>query len=199
MLRCGRPYWQPLSQYQSPSQSFFLAFPRNTRAMRESEDQSLVVLFQEARRSSRPAGLTSRSWSLEILAEVLECNIMHPVLQSTEERCNSLVTAVFFSTLSPLLMSDIDPDSAPNPDVSSNSSISIIPLRQPPRSWQTTNKLLFLIFAPLKVLFQMGSLWYVLGYRTNPSRWMIVQVGRQHPLSRNILFDLLLDVFFFHL
>ena len=68
-------------------------------------------------------------------------------------------------------------ESAPNPDIASNPSISIIPLQSPPHSWQTSNKLSFLFFAPLKVVFQICSLWVVLGYRTKPSKWMIVQVG----------------------
>lgn len=72
---------------------------------------------------------------------------------------------------------NISTDSAPNPDMASNPSVSIIPLQSPPRSWQTSNKLSFLFFAPLKIVFQICSLWVVLGYRTNPSKWMIVQVG----------------------
>lgn len=66
-------------------------------------------------------------------------------------------------------------DSAPHPDISLNPMISLIPLQSPPRSWQTSNKLLFPFFAPLKVLFQICSLWIVLGYRVKPAKWMLVQ------------------------
>lgn len=34
---------------------------------------------------------------------------------------------------------------------------------------------LFLLLGPLKVLFQVASLWFVLGYRTKPAKWMLVQ------------------------
>ncbi len=37
---------------------------------------------------------------------------------------------------------------------------------------------LFLLLGPLKVLFQVASLWFVLGYRTKPAKWMLVQVSR---------------------
>jgi beta-1,4-mannosyltransferase len=49
-----------------------------------------------------------------------------------------------------------------------------IPL--PPRMLQTDTRLLFLIYGPMKVLFQICSLWWILGYRVEPALWMIVQV-----------------------
>lgn len=58
-----------------------------------------------------------------------------------------------------------------------NSRVSIIPLSSPPRSWQTSNKIAFLFFAPLKVIFQVLSLWRVLSYKTKASKWLLVQVG----------------------
>ena len=51
----------------------------------------------------------------------------------------------------------------------------IVPLSSPPKWLQTSNKLLFLAFGPLKVLLQVWSLFNALAYRTEPSRWMIVQ------------------------
>jgi beta-1,4-mannosyltransferase len=76
---------------------------------------------------------------------------------------------------------DLHTDSAPNPDICANPSICLVPLHPPPVSWQTSNRFLFLFYAPLKVLFQICSLCFILGYRTQPSKWMIVQVGLDHP------------------
>lgn len=84
---------------------------------------------------------------------------------------------IIFCSLRKQLVSNIGLESAPNPDVVSNPKIEIIPLHTLPRSLQSSNKLLFFFVAPLKVLFQVCSLWYVLGYRTKPAKWMIVQVG----------------------
>lgn len=70
-------------------------------------------------------------------------------------------------------------ESEPLPALIDNARVSIVPLSSPPRSWQTSNKLLFLFFAPLKVIFQIVSLWRVLGYKTEASKWMLVQVGRR--------------------
>lgn len=69
-------------------------------------------------------------------------------------------------------------ESEPLPALIDNPRVTIIPLSSPPKSWQTSNKLAFLIFAPLKVLFQIFSLWQVLGYKTKASKWMLVQVDR---------------------
>jgi hypothetical protein len=102
---------------------------------------------------------------------------MLPVLQSMVEMCSSLVTVACLYDICAESMTNVYIDSAPNPDVSSNSRITIVPLQPPPLSWQTSNKLFFLFFAPLKVFFQTWSLWVVLGYRTKPSKWMLVQVS----------------------
>jgi beta-1,4-mannosyltransferase len=64
------------------------------------------------------------------------------------------------------------------PAMIDNPRVSIIPLSSPPRSWQTSNKIAFLFFAPLKVIFQVLSLCQVLGYQTKASKWMLVQVGK---------------------
>jgi beta-1,4-mannosyltransferase len=68
-------------------------------------------------------------------------------------------------------------ESEPLPALIDNSRLTIIPLSSPPKSWQTSNKLAFLIFGPLKVIFQVLNLWRVLGYKTKASKWMLVQVG----------------------
>lgn len=68
-------------------------------------------------------------------------------------------------------------DSEPLPALIDNPRVTIVPLSSPPTSWQTSNKLAFLVFAPLKVVFQTLNLWRVLGYKTKASKWMLVQVG----------------------
>ncbi|KAI9780961.1 MAG: hypothetical protein M1839_006400 [Geoglossum umbratile] len=66
-------------------------------------------------------------------------------------------------------------ESALHPDIISNSHISVVPISPPPRLLQTESKTLFLILGPLKVLWQIWNLWLILGYRTKPARWMLVQ------------------------
>ncbi|KAL4972193.1 glycosyl transferases group 1-domain-containing protein [Aspergillus desertorum] len=66
-------------------------------------------------------------------------------------------------------------ESEVHPDISSHSSISIVPIPPHPRVLQTNNKLLFLFAAPLKVLFQVVSLWWILAYQTKPAKWLLVQ------------------------
>jgi beta-1,4-mannosyltransferase len=68
-------------------------------------------------------------------------------------------------------------ESEPLPALIDNPRVTIVPLSSPPKSWQTSNKLVFLVFAPLKVIFQILNLWRVLGYKTKASKWMLVQVG----------------------
>ena len=43
------------------------------------------------------------------------------------------------------------------------------------KALQTSNKLLFLIFGPIKVLLQIWFLWQALGYRAPATKWMLVQ------------------------
>ncbi|KAL5344090.1 glycosyl transferases group 1-domain-containing protein [Aspergillus crustosus] len=62
-----------------------------------------------------------------------------------------------------------------HPDISADPRISIVPLPPHPSSLQTSNKLLFLLFGPLKVIFQIVSLWWILSYRTKPVKWLLVQ------------------------
>jgi beta-1,4-mannosyltransferase len=60
-------------------------------------------------------------------------------------------------------------------NITTNQRISVVPIAPPPKLLQTSNKLLFLLVAPLKVLWQIWSLYYVLGYRTKAAKWMLVQ------------------------
>ncbi|RAH55952.1 beta-1,4-mannosyltransferase [Aspergillus piperis CBS 112811] len=62
-----------------------------------------------------------------------------------------------------------------HPEISSHPRISIVPLPPHPPCLQTSNKLLFLLFGPLKVLFQIVCLFWILAYRTKPAKWLLVQ------------------------
>ncbi|KAI9847575.1 MAG: mannosyltransferase [Sclerophora amabilis] len=62
-----------------------------------------------------------------------------------------------------------------HPDLLSNPLVSIIPIPTPSQLLQTNNRWLFLLCAPLKVLWQIWSLCAILGYRTKPARWLLVQ------------------------
>lgn len=66
--------------------------------------------------------------------------------------------------------SDFHPDILANPD-----AISVHTLSPTPPYLQTKDKRLFLLYGPLKVLFQIWTLWLALGYRSKPCRWMLVQ------------------------
>lgn len=70
-------------------------------------------------------------------------------------------------------MSNLESD--PHPEITSNSKISIVPLPPHPTLLQTSNRILFLVFGPLKVLFQIASLWLCLAYRTKPAKYMLIQ------------------------
>lgn len=61
------------------------------------------------------------------------------------------------------------------PEIVSNPLIDIIPLSPAPASLRSSSKLLFPILAPLKVLWQIFSLYTALGYRSQPTRWTLVQ------------------------
>ncbi|KEF60818.1 beta-1,4-mannosyltransferase [Exophiala aquamarina CBS 119918] len=67
------------------------------------------------------------------------------------------------------------PESDALPELVAHPNVSIVPILPPPKWLQTTNKLLFLIFGPLKVLIQTWFLWKVLGYSTKASKWLVVQ------------------------
>lgn len=85
--------------------------------------------------------------------------------------------------------SDIHPEILANPN-----AIRVHTLDSTPAYLQTKNKWLFLVYGPLKVLFQIWTLWLALGYRTKPSRWMLVQ----NPPSIPTLFIAYVVCFFRH-
>jgi beta-1,4-mannosyltransferase len=60
-----------------------------------------------------------------------------------------------------------------HPDLKAHRLINIIPLV--PSPFQTTSKLLFLLYGPLKVLWQFQALYHALGYRTKAAKWLLVQ------------------------
>lgn len=66
-------------------------------------------------------------------------------------------------------------DSDVHPDIKAHRFINVIPITPFPKLLRTNNKLLFLILAPLKVIWQILSLYYAIGYRAKASKWMLVQ------------------------
>ena len=72
------------------------------------------------------------------------------------------------------------------PELVSRPNVTIVPLAPPPRWLQTSNKLLFLLLAPLKVLLQTWGLWRALAYSTPACKWMLVQVRAGPFLCRSI-------------
>lgn len=61
------------------------------------------------------------------------------------------------------------------PEISNNRFVNVIPLSPPPQGLRNSNKLLFPVIAPLKVLWQIWTVWHACGYRTKPTKWMLVQ------------------------
>ncbi|KAI9815194.1 MAG: mannosyltransferase [Thelocarpon impressellum] len=66
-------------------------------------------------------------------------------------------------------------ESDPHPNLLSDPLVNIIAIPPPPGILRTESRALFLVFGPLKVLWQVWSLWLILGYRTHPARWLLVQ------------------------
>ncbi len=63
-----------------------------------------------------------------------------------------------------------------HPDIlASSSRIKVHALQSTPDYLKTNDKRLFLLYGPLKVLFQIWTIWNVLGYKTKPARRMLVQ------------------------
>lgn len=62
-----------------------------------------------------------------------------------------------------------------HPDIKANPSIQIYPLPSPPSFLQTGNRWAIIILGLLKALIQAWSLCMVLGYRTKPAKWLLVQ------------------------
>ncbi|KAL8709460.1 MAG: hypothetical protein Q9220_005843 [cf. Caloplaca sp. 1 TL-2023] len=81
---------------------------------------------------------------------------------------NMPLTAIFENQL-------IQLDSNVHPLVEDNPNIRVHGLLATPGLLQTSNKWLFLLLAPFKVAFQTLALYYTLGYRTAPARWLLVQ------------------------
>jgi beta-1,4-mannosyltransferase len=70
-------------------------------------------------------------------------------------------------------------ESAPHPSLVSNPLISVVPLSPPPDILRTLQAkgIPFIVLGPIKVIWQIWTLFQVLGYRTRPARWLLVQVG----------------------
>lgn len=66
-------------------------------------------------------------------------------------------------------------ESPPHPDLLSNPRVKIFSLAPPP-SLLKSKSIPFIISGPLKVLWQIWTLFQVLGYQTPPARWLLVQV-----------------------
>ena len=81
------------------------------------------------------------------------------------------------SVLSQYIVDIKSTESELHPHITYNSTIKVYPIPPTPNFLKTKNKRLFLIYGPLKVLFQIWSLWLILGYKTRPAKWMLVQVS----------------------
>ncbi|SMR56050.1 unnamed protein product [Zymoseptoria tritici ST99CH_3D1] len=62
-----------------------------------------------------------------------------------------------------------------HPDILRSRFITLVPITPLPSLLQGGNKFTFLLLAPLKVLWQILSLYYTLAYRTSPAKWMLIQ------------------------
>ncbi|KAF2720134.1 glycosyltransferase family 33 protein [Polychaeton citri CBS 116435] len=62
-----------------------------------------------------------------------------------------------------------------HPDVVASRFINVVPIAPYPDRLRTTSKASFPLIAPLKVLWQVWSLYHALGYRSRASKWMLVQ------------------------
>ncbi len=84
-----------------------------------------------------------------------------------------LVREDFLITNNALAESDV------HHQIISNPSITVHAISSAPNFLKTNSRWAFLVFGPLKVIFQIMSLWIVLGYRVKPAKWMLVQVSRR--------------------
>ncbi|KAI1148054.1 glycosyltransferase family 33 protein [Nemania diffusa] len=65
-------------------------------------------------------------------------------------------------------------ESPPHPDLLSSPNVTIHPLAAPPKILRSP-VIPFLVAGPLKVLWQVGTLFQVLGYKTPATTWLLVQ------------------------
>ena len=69
-------------------------------------------------------------------------------------------------------------------DILESPYISVQSLPVAPTSLQTTNRKVFVVLGPLKVLYQVVSLLWVFLFVIQPAEWLVVQVGEDTlPLS----------------
>lgn len=61
------------------------------------------------------------------------------------------------------------------PEIMANRFIKVIPIKPLPSNLRTSSKVLFPLIAPLKVLYQIWSVWRACGYHTRPTKFMLVQ------------------------
>jgi beta-1,4-mannosyltransferase len=62
-----------------------------------------------------------------------------------------------------------------HPDIHLNRLINVVPIKPFPERLQTNGKSLFLLTAPLKVLWQAWGLYHALAYGCTASKWLLVQ------------------------
>src|ERR1700712_5330733 len=72
-------------------------------------------------------------------------------------------------------------ESTLNPGLVDNPLITIVPLPLPPHILRSKT-LPFILAGPLKVLWQIWSLFHTLSYVIKPARWLLVQVRLNIPL-----------------
>lgn len=65
-------------------------------------------------------------------------------------------------------------ESALHPALENNPLVHVVPLSAPP-AFLRSKTLPFILAGPLKVLWQIWSLFHTLAYRTKPARWLLVQ------------------------
>lgn len=61
------------------------------------------------------------------------------------------------------------------PEIKNNRFVNIIPLSPVPEALRNGSKMMFPVIAPLKVIWQIWSIWHACGYRTKATKWMLVQ------------------------
>lgn len=71
-------------------------------------------------------------------------------------------------------MLKVHTESALHPALENNPLVKVVPLPPPP-AFLRSKTLPFILAGPLKVLWQIWSLFYTLAYRTKPARWLLVQ------------------------